>query len=211
MEARHNSIADVANRSLDAFQQIARCLTNLVPVFPEQHADCNGSGDCQNNWAEGAGKNGDYRADHLDNGDDAFYNNKGQLNNGNDRFHNRNNGCNHAKDSRDALDSGNDSHHAHGNSADGLTNVRPFFLVNLPARQFLEELRNAGSHLSHLLLNLLECGHRRSSDALKYGDNHIADALSDVADGLLDFRPYSDDVLAQLFAVYASAFKHGSE
>ncbi len=104
LDARHNGIADVANRSLDAFQQIACCLTNLVPVLPQQNADCDCSGDCQNDRAEGAGKNRDYRTDHLDNGDDALYNNKGQLNNGNDRFHNRNNGCNHAKDSRDALD-----------------------------------------------------------------------------------------------------------
>ena len=76
----------------------------LSQFFRQQNADCDCSGDCQNDRAEGAGKNRDYRTDHLDNGDDALYNNKGQLNNGNDRFHNRNNGCNHAKDSRDALD-----------------------------------------------------------------------------------------------------------
>ena len=211
MDACHNGIADVANRSLDAFQQIACCLTNLVPVLPQQNADCDCSGDCQNDWAEGAGKNRDYCTDYLDNGDDALYNNKGQLNNGNDRFHNRNNGCNHAKDSRDALDSGYDSHHAHGNSADGFTDVCPFFLINLPARQFLEELSDTGGYLGYGLLYLLKRHHRCSSDALKYGDNHITDAFADVADGLLDLRPYSNDVLAQLFAVYASSFEHGSE
>ena len=61
------------------------------------------------------------------------------------------------------------------------------------------------------MLYLLKRHHRRSSDALKYGDNHIADAFADVTDGLLDLRPYSDDILAQLFAVYASLFEHGSE
>ena len=61
------------------------------------------------------------------------------------------------------------------------------------------------------MLYLLKRHHRRSSDALKYGNNHITDAFADVADGLLDLRPYSDDVLAQLFAVNASSFEHGSE
>ena len=48
-------------------------------------------------------------------------------------------------------------------------------------------------------------------DALEYWNYNISDSISYVANGLFDFVPCSDDVFAQLVAVYASSFEHGSQ
>ena len=157
LKALYDYIADFPDGGFDAGQQIQGGFFDLVPVFPEENANGNRRSDGSDDWSKCPGQNRDDRSGHLDNHDDALDDDKPQFQHCNDRFHNRNNGQYDADDGRDAFYGSDDSHHAHGNSADGLTDVRPFFLVNLPARQFLEELSNAGSHLIDFFLNRIEC------------------------------------------------------